>query len=216
MSSQRGTSITWSETARLLLDWYEAVGRDLPWRSTSDPYRIWISEVMLQQTRVKAVGPYYERFLHRFPDIETLAQSDLPDVLALWSGLGYYRRARFLKAAAEKLHHAGGRLPEDVPGLRALPGFGPYMAAAVASMAFERPEPPVDANVRRVARRLLALETPPSDRLLAESLRPLFLAASPRLLANALMDLGATVCLQREPRCGACPCCPTVPGAWNS
>ena len=136
---------------RALLDWYRANRRDLPWRQTRDPYAIWVSETMLQQTRVETVVPYYERFLERFPDVRALASADMDDVLGAWAGLGYYSRARNLKAAAREIADAhGGRLPDDAEDLRALPGIGRYTAGAVASIAFDRPEPVVDGNVARV------------------------------------------------------------------
>nr|MDP9122226.1 A/G-specific adenine glycosylase [Acidobacteriota bacterium] len=141
----------------LLLGWYRRHRRDLPWRRTADPYRIWLSEVMLQQTRVETVLLYYERFTVRFPTVEELAQADLDGVLALWSGLGYYRRARQLHAAARQIVAQGGRFPESVAGLRALPGVGEYTAAAVASIAFGVPVPVLDGNVERVLARWLAL-----------------------------------------------------------
>ena len=200
-------------TARRLLAWYALHGRTLPWRQTTDPYRIWVSEAMLQQTTVKTVIPYYARFLKRFPDVAALARADVSEVLHAWSGLGYYRRARYLKRAAEVVvAEWGGRLPEEIVDLRALPGFGPYMAAAVASMAFDRPAPPVDANIRRVGARLLGLEGAGLDGRVREGLRPMFEVASPRLLANALMDLGATICLPSAPRCEACPLARTCRG----
>ncbi|MFP6639767.1 MAG: A/G-specific adenine glycosylase, partial [Myxococcota bacterium] len=139
-----------------LLQWYDANRRDLPWRHTRDPFAIWISESMLQQTRVETVIPYYERFLERFPDVGALAEADLEDVYGLWTGLGYYSRARNLHAAARTimLEH-GGRLPDTAEGLRGLKGVGPYTAGALSSIAFDREEPVVDGNVIRVLTRLL-------------------------------------------------------------
>jgi len=140
---------------RALLDWYRANRRDLPWRRTRDPYAIWISETMLQQTRVETVIPYYERFLERFPDVAALADAESDDVLGAWAGLGYYSRARNLQAAARQIaERHGGRVPDDVEALRALPGIGRYTAGALASIAFDRPEPIVDGNVARVLARV--------------------------------------------------------------
>ena len=147
-----------------LLRWYDGAKRDLPWRKTRDPYAIWISETMLQQTRVETVIPYYERFLARFPDVHTLATADQDDVFGEWAGLGYYSRARNLQAAARAivdLH--GGDLPEDVEGLRSLPGIGRYTAGALASIAFDRCEALVDGNVARVLTRLLGIRVATSD-----------------------------------------------------
>jgi A/G-specific adenine glycosylase len=193
-----------------LLTWYRAHQRDLPWRRTRDPYAIWISESMLQQTRVETVVPYYERFLGRFPDATSLAAADLEEVLGLWSGLGYYSRARNLHRAAQALvqQHAG-RLPDDPVALRALPGIGRYTAGAVASIAFDRPEPIVDGNVARVLSRLHGIRdeidgAAGKRRLWAEA-AALAAGPSPGSLNQALMELGATLCTPRRPRCDACP-----------
>src|SRR5215469_2782403 len=139
--------------AKRLVEWYRRGHRDLPWRATSDPYRIWISEIMLQQTRAQAVIPYYERFLKRFPTVEALAAAAEPDVLAAWSGLGYYSRARNLRRAAQQITADGG-FPRDYEGLRALPGIGDYTAAAIASIAFTLPHAVLDGNVMRVVARM--------------------------------------------------------------
>jgi A/G-specific adenine glycosylase len=195
---------------RALLRWYDANRRDLPWRRTDDPYAIWISETMLQQTRVETVIPYYERFLARFPDPASLASADRDEVYAHWAGLGYYSRARNLQAAAVKIvEEHGGRLPDRADGLQALPGVGRYTAGAVASIAFDRREPVVDGNVVRVLTRLRGIREdarskPVVDRLWAEAAE---LADGPRPgdLNQALMELGATVCTARAPRCLACP-----------
>jgi len=192
-----------------LLAWFDRHRRDLPWRRTSDPYKIWLSEVMLQQTRVETVLPYYERFLAHFPTIEALAAADVVEVLALWSGLGYYRRARQLHAAARQVVAAGLGFPRTLEGLRALPGIGDYTAAAVGSIAFGIAEPVVDGNVERVLARFLALGEEPRSR----SGRTALLAAARELLApgrpgdsnQALMELGATLCLPKAPRCLLCP-----------
>jgi A/G-specific adenine glycosylase len=195
---------------RALLRWYRANRRDLPWRRTRDPYAIWISETMLQQTRVETVIPYYERFLTLFPDVEALASADMDDVLGAWAGLGYYSRARNLRAAAREIAEShGGRLPEDTEGLRSLPGIGRYTAGAVASIAFDRPEPIVDGNVARVLCRLLGIrdevDSPSVTRRLWDEAAALADGPHPGDLNQALMELGAVVCIPAEPRCPACP-----------
>jgi A/G-specific adenine glycosylase len=193
-----------------LLAWYRANRRDLPWRRTRDPYAIWISESMLQQTRVETVLPYYERFLARFPDVETLAGSELEDVLGLWTGLGYYSRARNLHRAAKAVvEQHGGALPDDPEALRALPGIGRYTAGAVASIAFDRPEPIVDGNVARVLARLHEIRDEiggrDAQKRLWEEAAALAQGPDPGALNQALMELGATICTPRAPRCIACP-----------
>ena len=195
---------------RLLLDWYRSNRRDLPWRRTRDPYAIWISESMLQQTRVETVIPYYQRFLERFPDVDALAGADLEDVLGLWAGLGYYSRARNLHRAAQSVvADHGGALPSDPAALRALPGVGRYTAGAVASIAFDRPEPIVDGNIVRVLTRLFGIEdevgTPAVVRRLWEIATGFADGPQPGAVNQALMELGATVCTRRTPRCAACP-----------
>lgn len=184
---------------RRLLEWYDEKARDLPWRRTRDPYRIWISEIMLQQTRVAAVIPYYHRFLERFPDVAALASAEEPEVLALWSGLGYYSRARNLLRAARMIH-AAGRFPRTCDELRSLPGIGEYTAAAVASIAFGESRAAVDGNVRRVLSRVSCGAEDPAK--LAEKLLD---RQRPGDFNQALMELGATVCLSRSPQCDACP-----------
>ena len=193
-----------------LLTWYRANRRDLPWRRTRDPYAIWLSEAMLQQTRVETVIPYWERFLERFPDVATLAAADQDDVLGLWAGLGYYSRARNLhRAAQEVVARHGGTLPSDVASLRELPGVGRYTAGAVASIAFDLPEPVVDGNVIRVLSRLRGIrDDVGSPAILAriwDDAGELARGAAPGDLNQALMELGATVCLPRAPRCAGCP-----------
>jgi A/G-specific adenine glycosylase len=193
-----------------LLAWYRPRRRALPWRRTRDPYAIWVSEVMLQQTRVETAIPYYHRFLERFPTVGALAGADLQDVLKAWEGLGYYTRARNLhRAAGEVASRHGGRLPDDPDALRALPGFGPYMTGAVASIAFGRPEPVVDGNVVRVLTRLFAIPGVPAETPTRKRLWRLARRLVPREGAGdhnqALMELGATVCTPRAPDCGACP-----------
>ena len=198
------------EMSKLLLAWYDQHGRDLPWRRTRDPYRIWLSEIMLQQTSVVAVIPYYNRFLARFPDVTTLADADPEAVLELWSGLGYYSRARNLHQAAQQVAgEMGGLFPETVEALRKLPGIGRSTAGAIVSIAYDRPAPILDGNVRRVLARLMALDDPPREKEAekrlwswAEALTP---ESRPHDYAQAIMDLGATLCLPRKPLCPECP-----------
>lgn len=193
-----------------LLRWYDAHKRALPWRETRDPYAIWVSEIMLQQTRVETVIPYWTRFLERFPTTHDLAAADEDDVLSMWSGLGYYRRARLLHAGVkEVVARYGGAVPEDAEARRGLPGVGRYTAGAIGSIAFDRAEPIVDGNVARVLTRVHGIDTPlgrgdTERRLWAESER---LVAGPRPgdLNQALMELGARVCTPKSPRCDACP-----------
>jgi A/G-specific adenine glycosylase len=187
--------------ADAILAWYAAVRRELPWRRTRDPYRILVSEVMLQQTQVARVVPYYEAFLARFPSAAALADAPAADVLRAWSGLGYNRRALALQAAAAVVAREGW--PRDVAGLRALPGVGPYTAAAVASFAFGVQAAAVDTNVRRVVERLDRRRRPaPALVRRADALLPPGRAAD---WNQALMELGATVCTARAPACEACP-----------
>ena len=198
------------EIRRALLRWYRAKRRDLPWRRTRDPYAIWISEAMLQQTRVETVIPYYERFLERFPDTRSLASAELDEVLGLWAGLGYYSRARNLRRAAQVVvDEYGGNLPDDIEELRSLPGVGPYTAGALASIAFDRPEPVVDGNVMRVLARIEAIrddvKKPAVLNRFWELASALAKGRSPGDLNQAIMELGATVCTPRAPRCDECP-----------
>jgi A/G-specific adenine glycosylase len=191
-----------STVADRLLSWFETARRDLPWRKEPrDPYRVWVSEVMLQQTRVDVVVPYYRRFVHRFPTLRALAGAPLDDVLALWSGLGYYARARNLHRAAQA---CGGILPKTAAELRSLPGFGPYTAAAVASLAFGEDVPLVDGNVARVLSRLCAVRTDARARAWNIAARLLPPGRAGRF-NEALMELGATVCTPRSPDCARCP-----------
>ncbi len=195
---------------RALLAWYDDNARDLPWRRTRDPYAIWVSEVMLQQTRVDTVIPYYERFLARFPTVEALATAAEDDVLARWSGLGYYRRARLLHRGAREVHTTyAGVVPKDAALRKKLPGIGRYTAGAIGSIAFELPEPIVDGNVARVLCRVLAIETPLGDRRtetrLWQEAEALAQGERPGALNQALMELGALVCTPLSPRCTRCP-----------
>ncbi len=202
-----GPTIDPERAADALLAWYRGRERDVPWRGESDPYRIWVAEVMAQQTRISTVRDYWEDFLRRFPDVEALARADRHDVLKAWEGLGYYARARRLHAAAREVtERHGGELPSDPDRLRELPGIGPYTAGAVASLAFGRPEPAVDGNTRRVLSRLHDLADP-GDADLRSAARRL-LEARPgeaAALNQALMDLGGEVCTPSSPSCDLCP-----------
>ena len=187
-----------------LLRWYRRHRRGLPWRNTRDPYRIWVSEIMLQQTRVAAVLAHYQAFLRRFPNVKRLAAARQPSVLAAWSGLGYYARARSLHAAAkEVVRRRRGRFPRSAEELQALPGIGRYTAAAISSIAFGRPEAVVDGNVARVLRRLCG--APASERELWSQAELLLSRQHPGDFNQAMMELGATVCLPGAPRCDRCP-----------
>lgn len=197
-----------SKARKLLLNWYAAAKRDLPWRRTRDPYRILLSEVMLQQTRVATVLPYYARFLDRYPDAEALAAAPEQDVLALWSGLGYYCRARNLHKAAQAIASRGA-FPCTYEQIRALPGVGDYTAAAVASFCFGTPRAVVDGNVLRVMSRFLAergdIRSKATRSRIGEAAQRLLDPAKPGDSNQALMELGATVCLPRNPLCHLCP-----------
>lgn len=195
-----------------LLDWFTRHRRDLPWRAAGprDPYRVWISEAMLQQTRVATVIDYFQRFIRRFPDVASLAEAEQAEVLQLWSGLGYYRRARMLHAGAravQQLH--AGRMPSTRAELEALPGIGPYTAGAIASLAFDAPEALVDGNVERVFARLFGIEAAQASTALKRQAWEVARALCPQRGAGAwneaLMELGALVCTPREPKCALCP-----------
>ena len=193
-----------------LLTWYARAHRDLPWRHTDDPYAVWVSEVMLQQTQVSTVIPYYRRFMERFPSVGELARASLDDVLAVWQGLGYYGRARNLhRAAALVCEQYHGRLPCDPVALRALPGIGDYTAGAILSIAYGQPVPALDANAVRVLARLLDLDDLPTRararRQLAAMAQALLPLEDPGRLNQALMELGALICLPADPGCQECP-----------
>jgi len=193
-----------------LLDWYLRSHRELPWRRSLDPYRVWVSEVMLQQTQVATVIPYYQRFLQRFPDVAALAGAPLDDVLKSWEGLGYYARARNLHAAAREVVDAhGGSVPDDPAAFRALPGVGEYMTAAVQSIAFRAPLAVVDGNVKRVIARLFALrasvDRSTGARAVHEHARSLLDPRDPGAFNQAMMELGALVCRPHNPACNECP-----------
>jgi len=197
---------------RAVLGWYDHHGRDLPWRETRDPYRIWLSEIMLQQTRVAAVLDHYRIFLERFPNVQALAAASEDAVLAAWSGLGYYRRARMLHRAARQIAEQiagriagqqGGRFPRNSEAWLALPGIGRYTAAAIASIAFAEPVAVVDGNVERVVKRLIGINlTTPQ---IWKHAQALLARSRPGDFNQAMMELGATVCVPREPRCPMCP-----------
>ncbi|MGN6719759.1 MAG: A/G-specific adenine glycosylase [Candidatus Binatia bacterium] len=192
-----------STVRRRLLTWYKHHQRNLPWRKTTDPYAIWVSETMLQQTQVKTVVPYYERFLNRFPNVEALARAPLDRVLHVWAGLGYYRRAENLKTAARQvMRDYGGKLPSEHHQLRALPGIGDYTAGALLSIAFGKNSPAIDGNVRRVLGRLDSTYKETQIRALATQL---VAGKRPGDVNQALMELGATLCTPKTPDCGACP-----------
>ncbi|MFH0793477.1 MAG: A/G-specific adenine glycosylase [bacterium] len=208
--SKRSSDAARKRLAARLLKWFSRHRRDLPWRRTSDPYHILVSEVMLQQTQVATVAPYYEKFLKRFPTVEALAHADERAVLREWAGLGYYRRARMLHATARVVvQHHGGQVPRDVEALRSLPGVGRYTAGAVASIAFNLCEPVLDGNVMRVLSRLSALKGDPrqgaANKRLWETARALIPKNGARDFNQALMELGALICLPREPKCAQCP-----------
>ena len=193
-----------------ILSWYDQGHRDLPWRRTQDPYRIWISEIMLQQTRAETVVSYYERFLARYPTVQDLASAPEEELLKAWEGLGYYSRARSLqKAAKEIVARYGGQLPADLEKLRALPGIGDYTAGAIASIAFGLPAAAVDGNVERVLCRWDAIKdevgTPAVRRQIAARAQALVPPDRPGAFANAMMEMGATMCTPKNPKCLLCP-----------
>jgi A/G-specific adenine glycosylase len=188
-----------------LIRWFEENQRPLPWRSLYDPYHVWISEIMLQQTQVETVVPYFDRWIATLPNVSCLAVADEQSVLGLWAGLGYYSRARNLMAAAKIVaRDYNGALPSDYEALRGLPGIGQYTAGAILSIAFNKPYPVVDGNVRRVLSRIQGWEDD-SPRRLWEAAEKLVQRAEPRLINQAIMELGATVCSFKAPRCLVCP-----------
>ena len=210
----------------LLLEWYDRHRRRLPWRplagERADPYRVWLSEIMLQQTGVKTVGPYFEKFVTRWPDVDALGRASLDDVLRMWAGLGYYSRARNLHACAVAVRRDhGGAFPDTEEGLRALPGIGPYTASAISAIAFGRRTMPVDGNIERVVSRLFAVEEPlPKAKPLIQQLAATLLGPSRAGdeesragdeksragdSAQALMDLGSSICTPKKPACALCP-----------
>jgi A/G-specific adenine glycosylase len=224
--SGRGAASRAGLRPALLLDWYDRHRRRLPWRplagERAEPYRVWLSEIMLQQTGVKTVGPYFEKFVARWPDVEAMGRASLDDVLRMWAGLGYYSRARNLHACAVAvLRDHGGVFPDTEEGLRTLPGIGPYTAAAIAAIAFDRHTMPVDGNIERVVSRLHAVEEPlPQAKPLIQQLAATLLRPSRAGdnesragdvksragdSAQALMDLGSSICTPKKPACALCP-----------
>ncbi len=196
------------EATPTLLKWYQQFGRDLPWRSSRDPYQIWIAEIMLQQTQVKTVIPYYQRWLAQFPTVEILAAADLQTVLKLWQGLGYYARARHLHACSQIIvQQYNGIFPSNLDEVLKLPGIGRTTAGGILSAAFNQPISILDGNVKRVLARLTALEVPPSDALksLWQLSDTILDQNHPRDFNQALMDLGATLCTPKNPQCSDCP-----------
>ncbi|WP_295845524.1 A/G-specific adenine glycosylase [Tardiphaga sp.] len=205
-------SVTVVDRPLLLLDWYDRHRRKLPWRplpgGAIDPYRVWLSEIMLQQTGVQTVGPYFEKFLARWPSVADLGAASQDDVLRMWAGLGYYSRARNLHACAVAvLRDHGGAFPDTEAGLRTLPGIGPYTASAIAAIAFGRQCMPVDGNIERVVSRLYAVEEPlPKAKPRIQALATTLLAATRAGdSAQALMDLGSSICTPKKPACALCP-----------
>lgn len=196
--------------ATALEAWFRRDHRDMPWRRTRDPYAVWVSEIMLQQTRVETVERYYDAFMARFPSVAALAAADEQAVLQAWSGLGYYRRARLLHRGAQHVvTEQGGQLPADADGLRSIPGVGEYTAGAIASIAFDLPVPLVDGNVARVLSRIERVEDPREQAATArrhwQRVAAILRHGTPRVLSQALMELGATVCTPRSPQCLLCP-----------
>ncbi len=207
-SEALGADLDWEGLRSRLLQWYQHQGRSLPWRHTQDPYAIWVSEIMLQQTQVATVIPYYERWIQTLPTAMDLAAASLDQVLKLWEGLGYYRRARYLHQAAQILvSHYGGRFPQDLKSVLQLPGIGRTTAGGILSAAFNQPLPILDGNVKRVLARLIALPIPPAQALNAlwDLSTRLLDPAAPREFNQAVMDLGALICRPRQPVCPRCP-----------
>ena len=202
--------MNWKRFRRQLLDWYDPAARPMPWKNIRDPYRIWLSEIILQQTRVAQGTPYYERFTTAYPTVADLAAAPDDEVMKLWEGLGYYSRARnLLRAARRVVANHGGKFPDTYTGLRSLPGVGPYTAAAIGSFAFDLPTPVLDGNVYRILARYTGSSVPIDTTagkkhyttLVEEALGP----ASARTFNQAIMDFGATVCTPRNAACGSCP-----------
>ena len=211
MSPKSGKSNRGANQSAKLLAWYDIHRRVLPWRAPkgkrADPYRVWLSEIMLQQTTVQAVGNYYRKFLALWPDVTALADARQEDVLAAWAGLGYYARARNLHAAAKRVaHEMGGRFPITAEGLRALPGVGGYTSAAIAAIAYDEKQAAMDANAERVIARAFAVETPmPKAKAELHALCSVLVPKRAGDFAQALMDLGSAICTPKRPACGNCP-----------
>jgi A/G-specific adenine glycosylase len=208
LNNSRWRDLPIEELRRSLLNWYQHEGRDLPWRQTQDPYAIWVSEIMLQQTQVKTVLPYYHRWLEQFPTIGALAEAEQQDVLMVWQGLGYYARARNLHRAAQQIvANFGGQFPTDMAEALNLPGVGRTTAGGILSSAFHQPWPILDGNVKRVLARLVGLFVPPKNALsfLWKGSEQLLDLNEPKTFNQAIMDLGATVCTPKQPDCPRCP-----------
>ncbi|MCK6207265.1 A/G-specific adenine glycosylase [Bacillus infantis] len=193
-----------------LIGWFEQEQRTLPWRQDQDPYKVWVSEIMLQQTRVDTVIPYFNRFIEQFPTIEALAEAEEDKVLKAWEGLGYYSRARNLQAAVREVHeHYGGRVPDNPKEISSLKGVGPYTAGAILSIAYGIPEPAVDGNVMRVLSRILSIwediAKPATRKIFEEAVRELISHENPSFFNQALMELGALICTPTSPSCLLCP-----------
>lgn len=196
--------------ATQLLDWYYKNARDLPWRKDKDAYKVWVSEIMLQQTRVEAVKDHYNRWMKRFPTLESLAQASEQEVLTYWQGLGYYTRARHLLSGVREVYaNYGGIVPDDANSMQKLPGIGEYTAGAIASIAYNQPSPAIDGNVLRIFSRLFCLEEDitkqAAKRKIDRLIRDHMSGQTPGEFNQALMDLGAMVCIPRRPRCPICP-----------
>ncbi|HEX3436754.1 MAG TPA: A/G-specific adenine glycosylase [Pseudacidobacterium sp.] len=205
MSGETFTIVRTDQFRLQLLSWYDIHARELPWRRTRDPYAIWISEIMLQQTRVNAVLDHYARFMARFPAIQNLANAEESDVLAIWSGLGYYRRARMMHKAAKVIQdELSGKMPETSDDLRKLPGIGDYTSAAIASIAFGESVAVVDGNVERVVTRLAGYQNP-NSKMIRQAAELLLDRERPGDANQAVMELGATICLPKNPLCLQCP-----------
>ena len=192
-----------------LIGWFEQEQRTLPWRQDQDPYKVWVSEIMLQQTRVDTVIPYFNRFIEQFPTIEALAEAEEDKVLKAWEGLGYYSRARNLQAAVREVHeHYGGRVPDNPKEISSLKGVGPYTAGAILSIAYGIPEPAVDGNVMRVLSRILSIwediAKPATRKIFEEAVRELISHENPSFFNQALMELGALICTPTSPSCLLC------------
>ena len=210
MHTQKEIQNQYTALPALLLPWYRESARDLPWRHTKEPYRVWVSEIMLQQTRVEAVRGYYDRFLTALPDIQSLAEADEEQLLKLWEGLGYYSRVRNLqKAAKTVMEQHGGVFPTAQADLRALAGIGDYTAGAICSICYGQPRAAVDGNVLRIAARITEdfspIDLADTKKRVAENLEKVYPAGECDLFTQALMELGACVCTPRSPHCGACP-----------
>lgn len=193
-----------------LIGWFEAEQRDLPWRKDKDPYKVWVSEIMLQQTRVDTVIPYFYRFIEQFPTVEALAEAEEEKVLKAWEGLGYYSRARNLQSAVKEVKEKyGGRVPDNPKAIAALKGVGPYTAGAILSIAYGMPEPAVDGNVMRVLSRILSIwvdiAKPATRKIFEEAVRKLISHENPSYFNQALMELGALICTPTSPKCLLCP-----------